>query len=388
MKKVVQFGAGNIGRGFLAQLFTQSGYEVIFVEVKPEIISQLNRERKYTLRIVGEDPHDVLIENISAVSAGDLKKVREEITTAGLIATAVGVNVLPEIAPLIASGIKCRIDRKIYIPLNIIICENLLSAGKVLRDYIRNNIPEDYYGYIDRYVGFVETVVSRMIPVVPEEIRREAPLFVMAEEYSILPVSRNGFVGEIPVVKGMTPIDNLTAYEERKLFIHNLGHAICAYAGYKKGYEYIWETVLNEEIIFLTRKSLDESGRALIEKYGFAAREMHEHVDDLIKRFGNRALGDTVYRVGRDPVRKLGPDDRLIGSAKLCLQFNINPEYIVKGIACALSYDYEGDNTAKKLKHLISSKGVDYILREICGLSKEEKLANLIKKEFEEVKKL
>ena len=148
MKKVVQFGAGNIGRGFLAQLFTQSGYEVCFVEVMPEIISRLNREGKYTLRIVGENPHDVLIENISAVSAGDLKKVGEEITTADLVATAVGVNILPEIAPLIASGIKCRMDKKISSPLNIIICENLLSAGKVLRDYIRNNIPEDYYEYI------------------------------------------------------------------------------------------------------------------------------------------------------------------------------------------------------------------------------------------------
>ena len=221
-----------------------------------------------------------------------------------------------------------------------------------------------------------------MIPVVPEEIRREDPLFVMAEEYSILPVSRSGFVGEIPGVKGMIPIENLTAYEERKLFIHNLGHAVCAYAGYKKGYEYIWETVIDEEIISLTRKAMDESGRALIKKCGFEAGEMHEHVDDLIKRFGNRALGDTVYRVGRDPVRKLGPDDRLIGSAKLCFQFNINPEYIVKGIACALNYDYEGDNEAKKLKDLIGSKGVDYVLREICGLSKAGQLSNLIKKEF------
>ncbi|HPP75292.1 MAG TPA: mannitol-1-phosphate 5-dehydrogenase, partial [Armatimonadota bacterium] len=51
MKKAVQFGAGNIGRGFIGQLFHESGYEVVFVDVVPDVVRLLNEQRCYTLRI-------------------------------------------------------------------------------------------------------------------------------------------------------------------------------------------------------------------------------------------------------------------------------------------------------------------------------------------------
>lgn len=383
MKKAVQFGAGSIGRGFLAQLFSQWGCRVVFIEVKPEMVALLNEKGKYTLRMVGKGTRELVIENVSAVNASDVEKVREEISSADIVATAVGVSALAGIAPLIASGIERRASRGIQAPLNVIICENLLSAGEVLKSHVKNRISRDYHGYLEKYVGFVETVVSRMIPPVAEGVRKDDPLLIITEEYGILPVSKKGFVGEVPDIKGMVAYDNLRAYEERKLFVHNLGHAMCAYAGYQKGYVYIWETVLDKNIVFLVREALGESGEALIRKHGFRNEEIYEHIDDLLERFANRALGDSVSRVGRDPVRKLGPHDRLIGSARLCFAFGISPMHIVKGIVHALHYDNEEDAQARKLRGLMRTKGIDYVLQHICGLDMEETLAGLIRKETE-----
>ncbi len=384
--KAIQFGAGNIGRGFLAQLFTLSGYRVVFVEVDEGIIEQLNRRKEYTLKIVGTNPRSVRITNVSAVNAADKEKVREEMAGADIAATAVGADALPKIAPLIARGISARAEAGAG-AFNIIICENLLHAGTFLKNEVKKHLNAEHLDYLENYVGFVESVVSRMMPILPQEAKRGDPLLVTAEEYEVLPVSEGSFKGKIPAIKGFLPTKNFTAYEERKLFIHNLAHAVCAYKGFEKGLKYIWETVLDPEINSMLSKALEESSRALIRKHGFTTEEMEGHIKDLIKRFGNRELGDTVARVGRDPVRKLGAGDRLTGAAKNCIEQGVEPVYIVKGIVAALKYCSAEDGQSLKLRDLLNDKGLEFVLSEVCGIKEhEEKLKSMIKEEWEEEK--
>lgn len=387
MKKAIQFGAGNIGRGFLAQLFTQSGYEVVFVDVNKEIISALNKNKCYILQIVGEHPKEIKIKNVKGVNANDIDLVVKEIAEANIIATAVGVSHLKEVSLSIAEGIKERKERKIEEPINIIICENLLNAGKILKEYIKENIGKEYRDYVEKKVGFVESVVSRMIPIMPEELRKKDPLLIMAEEYNILPVDKQGFLGKIPKIKGMIPYDNLKVYEEHKLFIHNLGHTLSAYLGYLKGDKFIWQAIKDRKIRNIVEGAIKESGEALIKKYNFNRKEQQDYIKDLLKRFSNKALGDTVDRVGRDPIRKLGPQDRFIGAANLALKYGIIPKNICYGIAAALCYDYPEDKEAIKLKEDIKNKGIDFVLKKICKLENKD-LIQLIKKDYKILKEV
>jgi len=380
MKKAVQFGAGNIGRGFLGQLFNQSGYEVVFIEVKEELISQLNREHSYRLRIVGEKTEELIIDKVRAVDGRDKVKVAEEIREAEVMATAVGVRNLSSVASLVAEGMRQRANFKVKEPINLIICENVPNASQVFRDYLLREIEHEYRDYVDLHLGLVESVVSRMVPIIPPEIRKKDPTFIMAEEYSILPVDKKGFKGKIPEIKGMIPYENLYAYEEQKLFIHNAGHAICAYLGYLKGYRYIWQAIEDEEIRRIVRAALEESGAALIRKHGFKPEEQRAHIEDLLRRFANRALNDSIARVGRDPIRKLGPHERLIGSAKLAYQYGIIPQNIARGIAAALLFDMEEDEEARKLSQMRRKEGVDVVLKKICQIDPESHLGRLIKK--------
>ncbi len=383
MKKAVQFGAGSIGRGFLAQLFTRSNYRVVFVEVDPEIIRNLNERGSYNLQIAGENPKDIEIKNVSAVNCAESGKVADEILSADIIATAVGAGILPKIAPLAALGIARRAEAGAG-PVNIIICENLLHAGSFFKQKIKENLKPEHLDYLEKNVGFVETVVSRMIPVLPPGMRKKDPLFVMAEEYAVLPADSKAFKGEIPKIEGLVPTENFPAFEERKLFIHNLSHAACAYKGLEKKLTYIWEAVQDREISRVLKKVLEESSSALIKKHGFTPGDMKEHIEDLIKRFGNRALADTTARVGRDPIRKLGPDDRLIGAALNCMEQGINPENIVKIILSALKYRSPDDEKSIELGRQIDEKGIDSVLNEICGLKNEPRLKDMIKKQWEE----
>ena len=377
MKKAVHFGAGNIGRGFLGQLYSQSGWETVFVDVVPEVVEALNERGSYDVDILEETPDRVHVENVRAVDGRDLDAVAREIETADLLGTSVGVNALPHIAPALANGLDIR--RKANgRPVTIVICENLLDAADALREMLLERATADTQEYIRSAAGFAETVIGRMVPIVTEEQRAANVLYVGVEAYCVLPIDRNGFAGEPPDIVGFEYHDGLVGLEERKLFTHNCGHALCAYFGYEKGYTYIYEAAGDEALRERVLTGLWESGKALCKKHGFTHEQHQEHIDDLLRRFGNQALGDQVARVGRDPIRNLGPKDRLVGSAKIALEYGIEPNVLLDGIASALRYDNPEDEMAMELQRRLRDEGMAEVLQAVCGLAPDERLHGMI----------
>lgn len=383
--KAVVFGAGNIGRGFLGQLFSQSGYEIVFIDVVDEIIDRINRDGLFPIHIVSGEERTYIVKNVSAVKSTDTETVTAHIESADILATAVGVNVLPKIAPSIAAGLGKRFDSGNSNELNIIICENIIESGKHLKSLVLKHLEQKYRDIIDQKIGFIATVVSRMVPVPTEQDRKENPAQVKVEPYCILPVDKPAFRGALPQIEGFQYIDDLIAYEERKIFTHNAGHALCAYLGYFKGLKYIYEAIGDAYIKTRALEALMETGEALIKKHGFTDEEHRAHIDDLFHRFANVALGDTVARVGRDPIRKLGYNDRFIGGARLAIEYGIEPVNIVHGICAALRFDNPDDEKAVELQQMLKDKGLDYTLNAVCGLSPDDKLFGMIKKYFKEM---
>lgn len=375
MKKAVQFGAGNIGRGFLGQLFSESGYEVVFVDVVADVVQLLNERRCYTIRIASDPIEHVEVPNVRAVNGRDIDAVAEELATADIACTAVGVNVLPAIANAVAAGVKKRADNGCEAPLNIIICENLAHADDFLRDKVRAALPAEYHEYLATKIGFVMSVVARMVPIMTEEQKREDPLLIIVEAFKKLPVNRKAFVGEIPEIVGVQPRDNFQAYVDDKLFTHNCGHAVAAYLGYLRGHESMHQAMQDEKVVAATRAALNETAQALIKCYGVDPEEHYAHIDDLLERFGNVALGDQVARVGRDPLRKLGPEDRLVGAAKFALAQGIFPACVCKGIAAGLYFTPADDPTAPKVQDIIKAGGPKAALAEVCELDEDSDLA-------------
>jgi mannitol-1-phosphate 5-dehydrogenase len=339
MKKAIQFGAGNIGRGFIGQLFSQSGYEVVFADVNTLLIDALNKEKKYPIRVVSNArSHEIIIEQVRAVNSNDTSRVGDEIAGADIIATAVGVNVFRQLAYPISEGLKLRWQRKNFEPINIIICENLIDANKILSELVRKALPAEEQALMDSLVGFVESSIGRMVPVMTAEMQEGNILRIWVEEYAQLPVDKDGFKGVIPGIMNLVPFSPFGFYIKRKLYIHNMGHALTAYLGSLKGYTCIWQAIEDDTIRHSCRGAMMESARALEKEYGIPMEKLEEHVDDLISRFGNRQLGDTVERVGRDILRKLAPNDRMIGALNNCLKWGIYPDYICRGIAAALRF--------------------------------------------------
>lgn len=377
--KAVHFGAGNIGRGFLGQLYFETGYATTFVDVAPEIVAGLRERHEYPLRIVGEQTQTLTVGNVDAVDGRDLDAVAEAVADADIASTAVGVNVLSRVAPGLAEGFKRRFERTPDRPLNVIVCENMIDGGPYLRGEVKMHLAAEYHDRLDEQAGFVEASIGRMVPVMTPEMKAEDPLLVCVEAYCDLPVDAAAFKGPIPPLEHMQPRENFKGYVERKLFVHNAGHASTAYLGHLRGHEYVWQAVEDTAVLAEIDAAMAETTAALIKKHGFAAEDLQAHWEDLKRRFANRALGDTVARVAGDPLRKLGPRDRLVGAGLTCLEQGVEPRHIAFATAAAIRYDQPGDASAEKLREIYAKNGLDGVLAQVCALPPDSALANLIR---------
>ena len=380
MRTAVMYGAGKIGRGFIGKVFSDSGYEVCFLDILQDLVDALNARGSYTVRFVSnEGQQDFKVGPVRAaysLSDGAI----EEIVNCDIMATAVGVNQLPNIAPVIARGMAARMARTGK-PLDVIICENQIGADELMRGWVYEHLDPEQRAWADEHLGLVEASIERMVPPMPPELLAEDRLMIRTESNSDLPVDRDGFKGEIPDLVGLIPDSPFEYYIKRKLFLQNGGHALCAYLGYEKGYEYIWQAMADPEIYDAAKASMETTAKALIAGFGEGVRVKVEFlVTNLLERYQNRALGDTVTRVGADPVRKLRRNDRIIGAALFAMEQGVDPAPIVRGIAAALKYDPPGDPTAPALQADLKEKGIEYVMTRYMGLAPEEPLYDIIRR--------
>jgi mannitol-1-phosphate 5-dehydrogenase len=376
----VIFGAGSVGRGFLGQLFCESGLEVVFVDIDGPLVDALCDRGGYQLRLQSnESSEELTIAPVRAVRASETAQIATQVAMASVMATAVGARALADIARPIAVGLIERWQTVSTLPVNVIVCENLHGAPGLLKEKVREQLPARLKTKLDDRVGFVPAVIARMSPAPTAEQRKTDPTLIVAEPYKVLPIDRGAVVGEFPALVGIVPVSRFAAYVERKLFIHNAAHAVLGYLGYKRRHVFGYEALQDPWVRSRLDSALNESAQALVCAHGFDAESLAEHVQDVLERLANRALADPISRLCRDPLRKLAPDDRLVGAARLAEAHGIRPVGLSWGIAGALTYDDPNDAHSAELQGRLSAFGLQSVLQDICGIGREEPLASLVR---------
>ncbi|WP_281975021.1 mannitol-1-phosphate 5-dehydrogenase [Halobacillus litoralis] len=370
--KAVHFGAGNIGRGFIGALLFQSNYETTFVDVNTELIDELNKKEAYRVELAGTEDY-MEVTNVSGLnSLNDEGEVIEAIAEAEVITTAVGPNVLPMIAPLLAKGLEEKKSTGF-----VIACENMVGGTVILKNHVFENLDEEQKEWVSDRISFPNAAVDRIVP----NQNQKDPLTVMVEPYYEWVVETSSVTSELPDIKGITYVDDLTPYIERKLFTVNTGHAVAAYLGKYNGYHTIKEALEDAKIKNKIQAALGESGGVLIEKYGFNTEKHQEYIDTIISRFENPDLSDEVTRVGRGPIRKLGPKDRLVRPALEYIRLkNEEPVHLAEVIAAALDYRNEDDAEAVELEGMIRKKGKVGAFCEIAEINEDHPLVKAVEK--------
>jgi len=376
--KAVHFGAGNIGRGFVGLLLHEAGYEVVFADVADALISQLAEAASYDVHEVGDNPSVKTVGGFRALnSATQEATVVEEISTADVVTTAVGPHILKFVAPVIARGLAARPTD--LPPLQVMACENAINATHLLHAEIRAAW-DDSAGDLDAVAVFADTAVDRIVP-------NQAPgqgLDVTVETFYEWVIDRTPFKGNAPVIPGATFVDELGPYIERKLFTVNTGHASAAYFGYAAGVEKISDAMADPSVAAKVRAVLEETKELLVAKHGFVEAEQEAYVQKILSRFSNPHLPDTVNRVGRAPLRKLGRHERFVGPAAELAERGVTPVALLEAMSAALRFDDGADDEAVELANMLSELDAAAVVERVTELTPAHPLFAALQKLVED----
>lgn len=325
----VVFGPGRIGCGFAGQLLHAAGYELTFVG-RGEMIDHLARLGRYRVRLTdGRTARQTEIGPVRALPTSDIEGVATAVASADLVAVSVGPRNLRSIAPLLAAGLARRSTA-----VNVIAFENCADPGGCLREAVIASVP----ALRDAGHGFAGALVSRIVTRRIGDASGSEPLVFLGDKAASFVVHGPSLCSPLPPIEGLRLVDDYGAWVTKKLYTFSAGHAAAAYLGALKGYHYVHSAVRDPEIRAAVVAAMEEGRRGLARRFGPELAGDPAELDEIVARFENAALDDPVSRVGRDPVRKLGPEDRLVGAAMLAAEAGVRPRRLALVAAAAMCF--------------------------------------------------
>ena len=377
MGKHIIIGAGKIGRGFIAQLLENRGEEFCFIENYEKLAQGLNQAGRYHIHVLGNEQRDSEIIGRKVYTYQDTKEIKEKVLDADCIFTSVGGKNLEGLCEVLGCAVRNRLEQGVAKPLNFITCENWKRPAEILRA----GIGKYCGGYEEEYnkkFGFTEAVILRS-----GIENKEDWLAVNVQDYWELPVNAGKVVGKLPDMEGIVLMEDFDGFLERKFYTYNAANGTVAYIGTLMGYQKIAEGAHDSFILKILRGVYDETSKALCAKYNFPLEKQLEFTESSLQKMQNRIIEDTLERNARDPMRKLGAEDRLLGPALMAYRYGIIPENLAVSIAAAIHYENEQDESACELKKLREKEGVEGVLQKAGKLEKRHPLIKLVKEKEE-----
>jgi mannitol-1-phosphate 5-dehydrogenase len=375
-------GAGRLVGGYVAPLLVAAGWRPVLVCRDPKVLRTINEGGGLWLRIVGE-PADRWVGGVAAISPGDrsLAKLAAE---ADLVVTAVGPASLGEVGRMLAPLLRHRLEEK-GSPVNVITFENSRRGAELLALGMIEEEPA-VSREIGKRIGIGGAAVWRAVStreVTPEGVRfdanREDECYVDAA--SLVP-------GVAPLdgsVPGLTLVSSFDDRMVEKLWLFNAGHAAAAYFGWHAGCETLDEAMSYPRIHRAVATVVEEAEQAFefyLDSRPGSGPIPSRSLDEILDLYADPTLRDPVARVGREPRRKLGHDDRLIGPAVAAMAAGFRPGALAEAAAAALSYGEPEDPQSWDLQREISLLGPEEVLATVSTLDKRDELTRLICERF------
>jgi len=378
----VIFGAGKIARGFIGHLLFLSNIDFVFVEKADALADMINERGQYTVNILGASSKNTVVKGCRALKFSQSDEISRAIAEADCIFDAVGGKNLGEIVPFLIRGIEQRAAVNPR-PLNIITCENWKKPADILKDGIAASIHEEARAFFENNIGITEAVIMRSAIEATPELLAQDPLIVNVQDFWEFPFDNSRIKAPMPAgMICLKPIDEFTGFLERKFYTYNAANGTVSFVGALLGYKYIADAAHDERILALLDGVYNETASALSQKHSFSFDEQWAFTHTSLRKLQDRNIVDYIERNARDPMRKLGKDDRLVGSARLCLEYGIKPESLAVAIACAMHYDEPTDEFAVKLGEIRTQEGYDAILEKVCSLDPNGELGMLVKEKI------
>ncbi|GBG95843.1 mannitol-1-phosphate 5-dehydrogenase [Ligilactobacillus salitolerans] len=371
--KAVHFGAGNIGRGFIGETLAANGFSIDFVDVNDTVISALNDRHEYDIELAAPGQEKIHVDNVAGINNGENPdQVVAAIAQTDLVTTAIGPKILQFIAPLIADGLAARKAQGNEQKIDVIACENMIGGSAHLKEEVYKSLADADKAYVDEYVGFPNAAVDRIVPLQ----KHDDPLMVSVEPFKEWVVDESQMANPDLKLEGVEYAPDLEPFIERKLFSVNTGHATVAYTGKSLGYDTIGDAIKDERVLDQLKGVLKETGDLLIDKWNFKREDHEAYQKKIISRFENPYISDTIARVGRTPIRKLGYDERFIRPIREAKERGLGYAKLLETVGKIYQFNVAEDDESVKLQQMLQAKFAE-VVTETTGLKDEDLIAEI-----------
>ncbi len=413
----VGFGFGPIQAGLFACEAQRSGAfsRYVIAEINSELVQAVRAaDGRCSVNVAHAGQVEVVtlegLELYNPAIGEDRRALVEAIAESDEMATCLpsvehyemgGAN---SVVSLLTEGLARRSDS---LPTVIYTAENNGHAGARLLNQLKEK--SDAKSLAD--VQVVDTVIGKMSglidPVLSTELNlaplagNASPAFLV-EAFNRILISQISLEGYRRGIECFVEKKDLMPFAEAKLYGHNAVHALIGYLADLRVYETLAKAGDDEELMAIARAAfLEECGPALIARHGQTGEELftpqgwRDHAEDLLERMVNPYLYDLTARICRDPVRKLGYEDRLYGTMHLCLRHGVPPRNMALGAGAAIiSMILRGDEipdlpeTVPADPSVLTPVGLFQLLLSIWGSAEDEQTEALLDLTWEAIEKL
>lgn len=330
-KKIIHFGAGNIGRGLIGQLAKENNVAVVFVDVVEKIIAQINNKQNYEISLLPSGKK-INITNIQALNFFlDKEKIMDEIVKSNMITTSIGVNKLLNLAEIINLGLKKRKSRK---KISIACFENGFQASKFLYDEILKLNPEN-----NQKLNFVNVVVDLLVP---NQLGYKLDLSV-EDFYSVWYQKQNSQTTWLFEKSSIEIKNNYRDFFWKKFYGVNGFHFAVALIGFAHDKKYISQTINDFECSKLIENLIEEICLPIANLTNHQKSEIKMYLKENVRRFSNPYLLDEITRVCRDAKNKLSQNERFMPIYNWAKKHNLTTKTLDYVLEIAQKYIKRGN---------------------------------------------
>ena len=298
-KIAVHFGAGNVGRGFIAPLLQENGYHVIFVDSSSDLVEKINNQKEYKVTSYdSESTRDNLVEKTRALHTEQDKQLKEILNKASLVTSSVGPNNLGLIANLLDKHIEEKVD--------FIAFENMYRASTYVleqKDSLSRKIQEH------------DVVVDKIIP-----LQNIENLNLIVESFGSIVFDQEQYTDKLIELSEVVSKGDYEKEFTKKLWLLNGLHVCLAYYGLSKSVEYIYELYEQKDHEEFIEKINSEYLKAYTLYSNQNVEEVLEYQNEINLRFSSKKSKDQTKRIARNPEIKFSKSERVHGPLKYLIK--------------------------------------------------------------------
>jgi len=384
------FGGGKIARGFIGQLLYRGGIHATFVDMNEKLLDALREAGKYYVNVMGNEKESEWIDGFDLLSLTDTEGIARALLEADVAFTAVGGKNLDSLGGVIARAYALADEQwPREKRITLITCENWKNPAPQLEKAMAGALEDD--GLAQRLaerIGVSEAAILRSgIEPAPAVIQID-PNAVSVTDYWELPVDADRWNGVRVEIPGIRYMHQFGSFLQRKIYTFNTTNATIAFIGLLKGYTDLADAANDEQILDILHQVMAELNPAIEKLMNVDPQEQEAFALKAQRKYQDRSVIDYLERHARDPVRKLGPTDRIVGSARLIEQAGGEPRMLALTLAAALYYKSTNpaDPSAQELENMRRTQGVDAVLESVCQIGRDEPLCAMVHEKIEFLK--